>query len=169
MPTLFIQLWVGDGVGHAEMKPLGLFQVLLLAHPLLDVSGASRATSLTVPGAALGDQPSKALEVAISRCVQSGCLVPRTSLLPHPLQDSQVTMIGGFIAHMVCNPRTAVLSRPLQAFQMTVRSGHTAHVFIPRAPLAPQPLQGLQVTATGYPYTSPRIKSGILSSGTSLQ
>ena len=99
---------------------LGLFQVLLLSYPLLDVWFARRATFRAIPGAALEDQPSKALEVALCRCLQSGCLAPRTSLLPHPLQDRQSAMLSGIIAHSVRIPRTAVLSRLLQASQVTV-------------------------------------------------
>ena len=152
-------------------------------HPLTD-SPATRATSLTVPGASTVDQPSKALEVATFCCLQSGRLAPRTSLLPHPLQDSQVTIHGGIIAHIVCIPRTAVLSRPLQAFQvtvsgcqvtcicrpraqagsgplqafqMTIPSCPTTFEFIPSAALPPQPHHRVEVTATGCPRTSPLI------------
>ena len=156
----------------------------MLSYPLLDVWFAGRATFRAIPGAAVEDQPSKALEVAIHRCVQSGRRTPRTSLLPHPLQDSQVTMRGGCIAHHVRIPRTAILSSPLQAFQLTasscpgtcilrpwaalapsplqafqvtVQSGLSTSALIPSTPLASQPLQSLQLTATGCPRTSPCI------------
>ena len=126
-------------------------------HPLLEFCVAGREARFTIPGAALVDQPSKALEMALHRSLQSGSLAPRASLPPHPLQDSQVTMLSGIIAHLICTPRTAVLSRPLQAFPATVQSGTTTSVFIPRAPLAPQPLQGLQVTVRRCKCRSPLI------------
>ena len=125
----------------------------MLSYPLLDVCFARRATFGAIPGATLEDQPSKALEVAISRCHQSGILAPRTSLLSNPLQGGQVTTLSGYIAHYVRTPRTAVLSRPLQAFQLTVSSCLGTRDSTPRASLAPSPLQAFQLTASSCPGT----------------